>query len=138
MNNYIDYDYYKNTFKGTLIPQEEFDNFAIRASNKVRNRIFNRDISMFENEVKNVTCSVAEILFNQFKNRERLEKLLSGADKQISSEKVGDYSRNITNISLADLEKFSSNEYVNNKIANELENSLFYTGLLYTGVPYVE
>ena len=138
MNSYIDYNYYSETFKGNSIPKEKFDNFAIKASSKVRNRIFNRDISQFENEVKNATCSVAEILFNQSENKERLKKLLNGTDKQISSEKVGDYSRNITNISLADLEKFSSDEYINNQIKEELENNLFYTGLLYTGIPYVE
>ena len=138
MNSYIDYNYYSETFKGEAIPKEKFDNFAIKASSKVRNRIFNRDISQFESEVKNATCSIAEILFNQFQNKERLKNLLNGTDKQISSEKVGDYSRNITNISLNDLEKFSSDEYVDNQIKEELETNLFYTGLLYTGIPYVE
>lgn len=136
MNSYIDYDFYKNTFKGDLISEEKFNNFAIRATSKVRNRIFNRDISLFENEVKNATCSVAELLFNQSQNKERLKKILNGTEKQISSEKVGDYSRNITNISLADLEKFSSDEYVNNQIQKEIEENLFYSGLLYSGIPY--
>ena len=137
MNSYIDYNYYSNTFKGKLISKEEFDNLAIRASYKVRNRIFDRDISLFENEVKNATCSVAEILFNQNLNKRKLENILNGTEKQISSEKVGDYSRNIANISLADLEKYSSNEYIDNQIESELQNSLFFTGLLYTGIPYV-
>ena len=137
MNSYIDYNYYSNTFKGKLISKEEFDNLAIRASYKVRNRIFDRDISLFENEVKNATCSVAEILFNQNLNKRKLENILNGTEKQISSEKVGDYSRNIANISLADLEKYSSNEYIDNQIESELQNSLFFTCLLYTGIPYV-
>lgn len=137
MNSYIDYNYYTNTFNGDLIPQKEFEKYAIKASNKVRNRIFNRDIILFETEVKNATCSVADILYNQYLKQERLENILNGTEKVISSEKVGDYSRNISNISIEDLKKISSNEYTDSLIENELEDYLLVTGLLYCGVDYV-
>ena len=65
MNSYIDYNDYTK-FGGNLIPQEKFDKFAKGASYEVRLRIQNRDISNFENEVKDATCSVADILYNQF------------------------------------------------------------------------
>ena len=137
MNNYIDYDYYTNTFKGDLIPQKEFEKYAIKASSKVRNRIFNRDISMFEPEVKNATCSVADMLYSQYLNQKRFKNIVNGTEKMISSEKVGDWSRNISNLSIEDLKKLSSNEYVDNLIEEELEDYLFMTGLLYSGVSYV-
>lgn len=137
MNNYIDYDYYKETFKGDLIPQEEFEKYATRSSNKVRNRIFNRDISLFEFEVKNATCSVADILYNQYLNQENIRNMTNGSHKVITSEKVGDWSKNYSNVTINDLEKISSNEYVDNLIEEELQNYLFVTGLLYTGVAYV-
>lgn len=137
MNNYINYDYYKETFKGDLIPQEEFEKYAMKASSKVKNRIFNRDISLFESEVKNATCSVANILYNQYLKLKKLENIISGTEKIISSEKVGDYSRNISNVSIDDLKKISSNEYIDNLIEEELENYLLITGLLYCGVSYV-
>ena len=65
-NSYIDYDYYTNTFGGNLFPQENFNKFANGASYEIRLRIQNRDISNFESEVKNATCPVADILYNQF------------------------------------------------------------------------
>ena len=138
MNSYIDYNYYCETFKGNLIPEDQFENLAIKASSKVRNRIFNRSISGFENEVKHATCLVADILYNQIQNKEKFKNILIGKDAQVSSEKVGDYSVTMTNLSLSDLEKYSSDEYINKQIAQELENCLFLTGLLYTGVPYVD
>ena len=36
MTNYIDYEYYSNTFGGSLIPEEEFEKMATKASNAVR------------------------------------------------------------------------------------------------------
>lgn len=137
MNNYIDYDYYTDTFNGHLIPKDEFDKYATKASNKVRNRIFNRDISLFKFEIKNATCSVAEILYNQYLNQERLKNIANGTEKVISSEKIGDYSRNISNVSIDDLKQLSSNEYIDNLIEKELEDYLLMTGLLYAGMPYV-
>lgn len=137
MNSYIDYNYYNQTFKGNLIPQEIFDMYANKASNKVRNRIFNRNITGFESKIKNVTCSIADILYNQFLNQEKLNNILKGKEKQITSEKVGDYSVNISNTSIEDLKKVVSNEYVGNLISNELEETLFLTGLLNCGGIYV-
>ncbi len=137
MNSYIDYNYYSKTFKGMVIPQEKFDNVALRASSKVKNRIINGDINLFINDVKNATCSVAEILYNQDLNKEKLNNILKGKEQFVTSEKVGDYSRNISNPTISDLQNVTSDKYVNDLIEVELENYLFYTGLLYTGIPYV-
>lgn len=137
--NYVDYEYYIKTFvgDGKPIPQQEFEKYAIKASNKVRNRIFNKDISLFENEIKNVTCSIADILYNQYLNKKRLNNMLNGSELIISSEKVGDYSRNISNVSISDLERICSDEYIKSLIELELEDYLLATGLLYCGVQYV-
>lgn len=135
--NYVDFDYYVRSFKGSIIPRQEFEKFAIKASNKVRNRILNKDISLFETEIKNVTCSIVDILYNQYLNKKRLNDILSGSEVIISSEKVGDYSRNISNVSITDLEKICSDEYINEQVETELEDYLLSTGLLYCGVQYV-
>lgn len=137
MSNYIDMNYYYLTFGGDLIPQNSFNEFATRASNKVRNRIFNRDISSFENEVKNATCSVANILYNQYLNKNKIQNVINGTDKIITSEKVGDYSRNINNISINDLQVISSDESVEKEINQTIEDYLLFTGLLYAGIDYV-
>lgn len=138
MNSYVDYDYYNKTYKGDTIPQKEFEKYAMKASSKVRNKILNKDITLFETEVKNATCSVADILYNQYLTQERLKGIAVGTEKVISSEKVGDYSRNISNISIDDLKKLSSSEYVDKLIEEEIENYLLMTGLLYCGVSYVQ
>lgn len=137
MNSYIDYNYYTNTYNGDIIPQKNFEKYATKASSKVRNRILNKDTTLFETEVKNATCAVADILYNQYLTQERLKSIAVGTEKVISSEKVGDYSRNMSNVSIDDLKKLGSDEYINSLIENELENYLLVTGLLYCGVPYV-
>ena len=135
MSNYIDYDYYSNTFKGTLIPQKEFEMYATKASNEVRLRIMNRDISKHEIEVKKATCSVADILYNQYLIKQKIQDILLGTEKVISSEKVGDYSRNFSNVSVSELQKECDKTI--DKINEELDQSLLFTGLLYTGIANV-
>lgn len=97
-------------------------------------RIQNRDISNFESEVKNATCSVADILYNQFTKKEKIKNIVSGAEKVITSEKVGDYSRNINAITLNDLLSLSSDEEIAKEINKIAEQYLLFTGLLYRGM----
>ena len=136
MNSYIDYNDYTK-FGGNLIPQEKFDKFAKGASYEVRLRIQNRDISNFENEVKDATCSVADILYNQFTEKEKIKNIVSGNEKVITSEKVGDYSRNISAITLNDLLSLSSDEETSKEINKIIEQYLLFTGLLYGGMDCV-
>ena len=133
MKNYVNYSYYKINYEGNLIPQKEFDKYAKRASGIIRNAIYNRDTTYFEDSVNDATCSVAEILFNQYLNKEKLKNIVSGTEKVITSEKVGDYSRNIANVSVTDLQNMSSDDYVNDLISKTLEDYLLATGLLYCG-----
>jgi len=132
MSNYIDYDYYSNTFKGTLIPQEEFEQYATKASNEVRIRIFNKPITEFKNQVQNATCLVADIIYNQNLKKQRIDLLLNGAEKVVTSEKVGDYSRNISNVSLSDLQ--ADYDSTDKRINEEMQKTLLFTGLLYSGI----
>ena len=136
-NSYIDYDYYTNNFGGDLIPQENFNKFANGASYEIRLRIQNRDISNFEIKVKNATCSVADILYNQFTKKEKIKNIVSGAEKVITSEKVGDYSRNISAVTLNYLLSLSSDEEVAKEINKIVEQYLLFTGLLYGGIDCV-
>jgi len=132
MSNYIDYDYYSNTFKGTLIPQKEFEQYATKASNEVRIRIFNKPITEFKNQVQNATCLVADIIYNQNLKKQRIDLLLNGAEKVVTSEKVGDYSRNISNVSLSDLQ--ADYDSTDKRINEEMQKTLLFTGLLYSGI----
>ena len=62
---------------------------------------------------------------------------MSGNEKVIISEKVGDYSRNISAITLNDLLSLSSDEEITKEINKIVEQYLFFTGLLYGGMPCV-
>ena len=132
MSNYIDKDYYYLTFGGNLIPQEEFDKYAIKASNEVRTRIMNKPITGFETQVQNVTCFIADILYNQFLKKQTLENLMNGTTQIVSNEKVGDYSKSYSNVTASELSKEIEN--TTKLIDEEIQSALFFTGLLYLGV----
>lgn len=134
MTNYIDYDFYTNTYKGNML-KLDFIKVVARASAEVRKNIFNRDITKYQEEVQMATCSVADILFKIEQLEARKDKLVSSnaVDKIVSSESVGDLSRTFANTSnLSDLEKEISNQKAN--IKEEIRLYLLHTGLLYRGV----
>ena len=126
MSNYIDYDYYSNTFKGTLIPQKEFEKYAIKASNEVRIRIMNKPITGFETQVQNVTCFIADILYNQYLKKQTLENLMNGTIQMVANEKVGDYSKSYSNITASELSKEIKN--TTKLIDEEVQSALLFTG----------
>lgn len=132
MSNYIDSTYYYDTYNGELIPHEEFEKYAMKASSIIRNRILNRDIKKYEEIIKNTTCQVADLLFNQNEFEEKIKSVASGTEKVITSEKVGDYSRNISATTIDDLKKLSLD--TKKKIDEVIEENLFFTGLLYMGM----
>lgn len=134
MNSYIDYEYYSKTYGGNLIPQEQFEKFAKGASYEVRLNIHNKDFSDYEEDVKTATCSVADILYNQFLNKEKIQRVINTSEKIITSEKVGDFQRNFSAVSIADLITLASDSNVQKKIKAEIEKYLFFTGLLYGGM----
>lgn len=134
MDSYIDYDYYSDTYGGNLIPQEQFEKFAKGASYEVRLNIHNKDFSDYEEDVKTATCSVADILYNQFLNKEKIQNVVNTSEKIISSEKIGDYQRNFSTVSIADLISLANNSNVHKEITTEIEKYLFFTGLLYGGI----
>ena len=132
MSNYIDFDYYYLTFEGNKIPRNVFNEYATKASNEIRIRIMNKPIVGLESQVQKVTCLVAELLYDQSQKKERIDSIIFGTNQIITSEKVGDYSRNLSSVSLNDLK----NDYdsISKKINDEIEKSLLFTGLLYSGV----
>lgn len=130
--SYIDYTYYSQTFGGTLIPQTNFNKYATEASNKVRNAIMNRDITGYETQVKTATCLVAECVYNQTLNKNKINNVISGTDSIITSEKVGDYSRTLANVSASELESLI--EKSSKEIDGILKDYLLTTGLLYNGI----
>ena len=128
----IDYDFYSNNYRGNLIPQEEFDKYAMKASNEVRLRILNRAYSKYEELVMTSTCEVAEILYNQDLMKRKLINVVNGSEQIITSERVGDYQRNMSSVTSNELKEMINN--VPKQITDVLETNLMLTGLLYRGM----
>lgn len=77
---YADYSFYTNSFKGSEISLPDFDYYAERASDIIDSKVDTRSTSN-EIKVKKACCSIANILHKS-------------DSKEITSEKVGDYSVN--------------------------------------------
>lgn len=134
MTSYINYQYYHDTFGGTLIPSDKFEKYSVRASNEVRIRIQNRDITGFETEVKNVTCSVAEAIYKQDQLKANYQTMITNGGGMITTEKVGDYSVSKITLSMKELQELCSKESLDQTINSEIESALLFTGLLFRGV----
>lgn len=129
MTNYIDYDFYTNTYKGDM-PETDFNKVIVRASYEVQKNIFNRDIKGYEDEVQMATCSVADILLKVEQLENKKDTILS--NNNLKSESVGDYSRTFDTLGIDNVNVEISNQ--KEKIKEELRRYLLHTGLLYRGV----
>jgi len=123
MEKLVNSQFYSLDYNGNIIPDEELDKWLMMASNRVRMSILNRDITGFEENISNCTCQIADILYNQFQKNQELIK------GNITSEKVGDYSRSFSTTSSDELTKTC-----NKQILDTLELWLGPTGLLYRGL----
>jgi hypothetical protein len=74
---YADYEFYESSFFGSKIPRNDFLYFAARASEYLDSLIFPETDEI---TLANACCTCAEILYS------------AQQEKQITSEKVGDYS----------------------------------------------
>lgn len=129
----VDYYYYENSFMGELIPEEKFDKLSKKAEGILKSRVF-QDFTNYEKEVKDTICSIAEILYNQELIIIKINEIGQGTSQIVSSEKVGDWSKNYSTTTVNDLKAVSSQEYVDSLINAEIETNLLWTGLLYRGV----
>jgi hypothetical protein len=138
MNNYVTYTFYKETYGGSKIATEtEFNKLCGKASAKVRDAILNRDISDYLEPIEYATCSITDLFYDQEKLEDRIKAIALGDTSRISSEKIGDYSRNIENMPIDKLEELISDSEMQSEINSTLNQYLGYTGLLYRGIKYV-
>ena len=136
----VDYDYYIDTYQGIEISEEEFERLVIKASSHINNLIMNRDYTNwygkdYTEQVQMATCSAIEILAEKQLAKQKIKGIIEGTNKNITSEKVGDYSRNFDAVSYKDLKEETTN--INNKMFEEASIYLWSTGLMNRGVCYV-
>lgn len=125
MNNYIDYDFYKESYGGTSVPQNSFLRFSIKASAYIDKITFGRIPKMYitdstdegynvPDEVKFAVCAVIDIY-----------KKIEDDGGVISSESEGNHS-----VTYVDGISTMSEEKKINEAATLFLNG---TGLLYKG-----
>ena len=135
----VDYNYYINTFHGELVPQNKFDRLSQMAESELNISIMGKDYTGFEKNVKSAVCEIIELFYNQELIKEKFMDSISEGKGAITSEKIGDYSRNFSSNSSKDLQDLSNKleQEKNSKIGDILRRNLLLTGLLYCGIRYV-
>lgn len=129
---YVDYKYYTEQFFGNLIPESEFNKKALEASSKVNyNTVGNINNNNISTQVKNATCSIAELLYSQ----EQLKVSITNVDKKtIASETVGPRSITYLNNNAEISKQILSDSDLNKKIRNICHEYLDDTFLMYRGI----
>lgn len=130
----VDYNYYKNIFEGSSIPESSFKRLAIEASKKVnyytQDRI-NKDNIM--DKIRNTTCEIAELLFEQESLKDKVINY-DEASKEIASETLGPRSISYVNKSSQQSNLIKSNEELEKEVYKICYQSLVHTGLMYRGI----
>ena len=118
---YADFDYYANSFAGTLIPAEEFSSFASKAERYVDYVTCHR-ITDVTDRAKNAVCAAAEALYE-------VHRQYANVPKGVKSENTDGYSVTFSDF---DIETFREQE--KKAMYDAVEQELSGTGLLYQGV----
>lgn len=117
MNNFIDYDYYKNNYGGTLVSSTNFIRLSLQASYFINKITFGRaeKSENYLDEIKLATCSVIDEIY----------KIENDGGVKVA-ETVGKHSVTFSN---------SSKDVTEEKIYYKAASIyLANTGLLYRGV----
>lgn len=129
----IDYNYYSEIYGGSSIPEPSFKQKAIEASSKVNYYTSNRiNEEILNNLIKNTTCQIAELLFEQ----EKLKSSITNDDnsnKEVASETLGPRSISYVNKSNLKANQILSEKDLKNKIYDICYQNLVHTGLMYRG-----
>jgi len=115
---YADYRYYRDEFRGKLIPETDFDRAAMSATQYINNVTFGRIGSNVTEAVKNACCAVAEVYYSG--------SVSPRAASGITSEKVGNHS-----VSYSAAENISTQA---KRLRSAVKLWLGSTGLLYRGL----
>lgn len=130
----VEYYYYSEEYEGTNIPESSFSEIAIEASCKVNYYTFNRiNKSNINNDIRNTTCQVAELLFEQEELKNKV-KQSSIESKEIASETLGPHSISYVNKTNIQANQILSESELESKIYKIIYQTLAHTGLMYRGL----
>lgn len=130
MPELVNYDYYSRTYKGTSIPANSFNKYAIDASGRVNSYTYGRITEdNISNDIRNATCEIADLIYSQEQLKARI---LSDTNIKVS-ETVGPHSVSYAN-KLSLLEKqLLSDEELDKKCYKICYKYIARTGLMYRG-----
>lgn len=130
----VDYNYYSENYGGSSIPESSFDTKAIEASDKVNYYTFNRiDKANITKEIRNITCRIAELLFEQEELKNKAKKS-AAENKEIASETLGPHSISYVNKANIQAAQILSEDELESKIYKIVYQALAHTGLMYRGI----
>lgn len=121
--SYADFDYYSTQYSGTLIPEEKFQFVAEKASDRIKEAIFDREITdKHMARVRRCCCELADEIYRASDD--------DAEYSNVSSEKIGEYSVTFRSRS----EILQNRKLLNENCSNIIRRYLANTGLLYQGV----
>lgn len=131
----IDYDYYKNTYNGSL-SKEDFPRYELEAVSFLMyyttNRIEGSLNGQHRGQVMLTTCKVIDLYYERDKALKDIEQGLSTSRKGIASESVTDHTVSFKQVSEDAITKLD--ESFNKRIISTARQGLLWTGLLYRGI----
>lgn len=118
---YADYSYYIDSWAGTLIPAQSFDQFA-RKAERLINFVTQHRISEVTDEVKNAVCAAAEAAYE-------IRSSVANVPNGVKSENTDGYS-----VTYKDYDANELKYKEQNAMLAAIRQELSGTGLLYQGV----
>ena len=119
---WADYNYYKNSWAGRLIPAQEYDQFALKAQRFIDYVTQHRIGENITNQVKNAVCSAAEAAYE-------VRQAFNNIPQGVKSESTDGHS-----VSYTDTDIGIANSKERTAMYNALKQELSGTGLLFRGV----
>ncbi len=120
---YADYDYYKNEFGGSVVPEPSFIRAVKVASNYIDIFTFNRITELeIVDSIRDCACDMAETVYNL---------TMKNGEKNMKSESNDGYS--VTYITER-VDGQDVNSLLRNKLYSVCRGYLLRTGLMYRGV----
>lgn len=126
----VDYEYYTKNYGDSSIPESSFKKHSIKASSRINRYTSNRiTLENIDNNIKNATCEIVNLLFEQ----ERATIKLNDDKSSIASETVGPHSISYVNKSNLQAQRILSNRELEQECYRICYNNLANTGLMYRG-----
>jgi len=127
----VDYDYYKNTYGGSSIPESSFELYSKKASVRINYFTSNKITEiLLNNDIKDSLCEIADLLQEQ----DKLIESQNNDQQEVASETVGPHSKSYVNKASLRDKRILTKEELNSECYKICYRYLAHTGLMYRGI----